>query len=1135
MKSAICIFLTLFLTISFVKGQSGFQIIKSDPESIWIKLQVDQPVKEKHLWNGQEIFSIMVKDGVRNLEKGTPDLPYMYTSLEIPQGSYEVEIISSKSETISPIIIAPSKGNLLRNIDPESVPFEFGDAYFKSEFPQEKANFGKAFVFGNLRGQTLKVMPFSYIPDSQELTWFSEMILKVTKKETGNENVVLSSNNLINQSFHNIYSRKFLNYSEAKDRYVLVPDLGNLLVIAPSYLHAALEDLIVWRRQMGISSSIVAMEDIGLTGEDLKAFVDNYYATEGLTFLLLVGDIDQIPTLPTGSNNACDHCFSYQSGDDHFPEFFTGRIPASEEADIARIVEKILIYEKTPNLDNIDWFSTGLGMGSNQGPGDDGEYDFEHLNNIKSELLNYGYSSIFEFYDGDQSQNSPTIGDISADLPGNPGSASIRELINSGTSLLNYTGHGAHQVLASGSLDVGDINMLVNDRAYPFAIAVACCVGDFKDDFGDGDCFGEAWMKASNDDGSPTGGIGGCFSTILQSWSPPMEGQDEMNKLITESTENQIRHTIGSIVVHGCSSMIEAYGGGGDNMMDSWSIFGDPSVVLRTAFPNTIAATHQPAIPLGSTSLTISSETENALVGLYYKDSLIGSGIIDGGLASIEFSALNSPDTILVTLTGYNKLPYQGIVEVIANNGPFIVLDNYLIDDSEGNGNFAADYGELIHLDVSLENVGGLEANLVSATLSTNHPAIEVTNSEAIWGTINQEESKMLSAAYSFQIDDLIEDKTILPFVLTITDENENNWSANLNIVANAPKVGITKVELDDTETGNGNHRMDAGEIVQIRITQNNTGHAMTGNEGGQLNSLNPYLQIQNPVSEIGVLLNDGSEVSAVFNVLVKSDVPHGEEAIFTYVITDGLYGAETSFSYPMNLIIEDFESEDFEQFNWTKVWEEDINWFITDLTPFEGSYCAQSGAIDKNQTTTLRMDIDVINAGEISFAYRTESEDNYDFLEFYINDVLKGSWSGNQEWHEVSYPVPPGELRLEWKYVKDGLINAYSDAVWVDNIRLPEHNAIISGTVGSGAQTGLNLFPNPVSNELFIETPGITLHTDEIILSDLQGRRLWNINNTDINGSLVRINLGSLNPGVYVISVFMEDHWEIRKIIVQH
>ena len=56
-----------------------------------------------------------------------------------------------------------------------------------------------------------------------------------------------------------------------------------------------------------------------------------------------------------------------------------------------------------------------------------------------------------------------------------------------------------------------------------------------------------------------------------------MEGQDEMVNLIAEIGQQDIRQTFGGIHFHGSMSMVEAYGGGGEEMMDTWCVFGDGS------------------------------------------------------------------------------------------------------------------------------------------------------------------------------------------------------------------------------------------------------------------------------------------------------------------------------------------------------------------------------------------------------------------------------------------------------------------------------------------------------------------------------------------------------------------------------
>ena len=55
------------------------------------------------------------------------------------------------------------------------------------------------------------------------------------------------------------------------------------------------------------------------------------------------------------------------------------------------------------------------------------------------------------------------------------------------------------------------------------------------------------------------------MSTIYQSWAPPMEAQDEMVDILTESYSNNRKYTFGGISWNGCLKMNDAYGSEGDD------------------------------------------------------------------------------------------------------------------------------------------------------------------------------------------------------------------------------------------------------------------------------------------------------------------------------------------------------------------------------------------------------------------------------------------------------------------------------------------------------------------------------------------------------------------------------------------
>ena len=136
-----------------------------------------------------------------------------------------------------------------------------------------------------------------------------------------------------------------------------------------------------------------------------------------------------------------------------------------------------------------------------------------------------------------------------------------------------------------------------------------------------------------------------------------------------------------------------------------------------------------------------------------------------------------------------------------------------------------------------------------------------------------------------------------------------------------------------------------------------------------------------------------------------------------------------------IELTLEDFESGDFSLFPWEMSGNAD---WIMDSNPYEGEWCAESGNIGDNQTSTISVDLTVTAAGDISFQYKVSSEANYDFLRFYIDGSEQAGWSGNVAWSEFSAAVDAGEHTFSWSYTKDYSVSNGGDCGWVDYIVFP-------------------------------------------------------------------------------------------------
>jgi len=108
-------------------------------------------------------------------------------------------------------------------------------------------------------------------------------------------------------------------------------------------------------------------------------------------------------------------------------------------------------------------------------------------------------------------------------------------------------------------------------------------------------------------------------------------------------------------------------------------------------------------------------------------------------------------------------------------------------------------------------------------------------------------------------------------------------------------------------------------------------------------------------------------------------------------------------------------------------------NWYGQTQTKHDSTDAAQSGAITDSQESWVQTTVN--NQGTLSFWWKVSSESGYDFLEFYIDDVLQHSISGEVDWQQKSYNIGSGSHTLKWKYRKDGSLNSGSDAGWVDQV----------------------------------------------------------------------------------------------------
>ena len=496
------------------------------------------------------------------LEKGAPAVRKISTAVIVPDDrEMEVKVLNSKFVEIENVDIVPSKGNLIRTVNPDDVPYEYGREYQTDAFyPGNLVELTNPYITRDYRGQAVIANPFQYNPVTKVLRVYTKVKVKVSPTGKRGRNVFDRQRKKIPREFKNVYARHFINYNEvagslAKVQYTPITDeIGTMLIICYSSFLDEMADFVSWKENIGYTVDLVNYSTIG-SSSALKTYVANYYNSNGLTFLLLVGDHAQVPTSSTSAGDS-DNNYGYIVGSDHYLDIFVGRFSAETATQVTTQVERTIHYERDV-LSSADFFRHAIGMGSSEGPGHNGEYDYQHINNILSDLSGYGYTTHTNHQSGGSASN-------------------LSNLINNGAGTMFYCGHGNDTCWTCGwNFCTSNVNSLTNEYELPFIFSVACLVGNFKNQT----CFCEAWQRATNN-GNPTGSVAHAGSTISQSWEPPMDAQDEFADLMVSTSGP--KRTFGGVFVNGLFKMIDINGSGGESMADTWVCFGDSSVQLRT-------------------------------------------------------------------------------------------------------------------------------------------------------------------------------------------------------------------------------------------------------------------------------------------------------------------------------------------------------------------------------------------------------------------------------------------------------------------------------------------------------------------------------------------------------------------------
>lgn len=994
----------------------------------------------------------------RSGEYGQPELPVSSHLIEIPfNASVAVQIIRQSYKDFQlhelgiNFPVMPHQPPASKSNDFHEFIYDKNAYQLNAFTPAELAVVENLGIMRGVNIGRLDIHPLQYNPAAGTIRVYESLEIEISFIDGDQAATELAKNTYLNHYFQPMF-RALLNFREPQDagrenfsRYPI-----KYVIVADPMFEAQLQPFIEWKTRKGFNVIEAYTNDptVGTTTTQIKAYLQGLYTNAtpedpAPTFILFVGDIQQIPTYNGQAASHVTDLYYCEYTNDYFPEIFYGRFSAQNPAQLQPQIDKTLMYEQytMPISSYLDTVVMIAGM--------DGTYGAIHGNG----QINYGTINYFNASNGIYSHTYlyPASGS---------NAANIRQNISDGVTFANYTAHCSPSGWADPSFSTSHIAALQNNGKYGVLVGNCCSSSEYQLS----ECFGEAIVRAQNK--GAVGYIGASNSTYWNedyyfgvgvgaiSGTPPPYEQTTLGFYDRAfhthgepfgewyTTADQMIYAGNLAVTEGSPSMARYY-------WEAYCLMGDPSLMVYFSEPPAMTVNYDPLIPLGSQTFTVNA-VPYAYVGLSMNNVYHGAALADQtGMAVIDIVGTVVPGMADVVVTAQNYQPFEGQVLIANPEGPFIMMEAYVVDDELGNNNAMIDYGEEIKLDVSLKNWGSAASDNTQATLMTSDQYVTITEDTQEYGTIQPDEIVMQEDAFRFTVAEFIPDMHTAIFQLEIEGTGRETWSSSFSLTLYAPVLAISHIAISDFPGGNGNGRLDEGETANIFLYCQNNGHSDATNVLATLASSSQYVTINNN----NIVLDNlpaNTTLEAIFSITLADEIPSGTIIDLNFNLSAGPYTAVKSFYPKVGIIIEDFETGNFEAFDWYSGGNQP--WQITTQDPYQGVYSARSGGITHSQTSELKLDLFTATDDSISFYRRVSCEDgssnNYDYLAFFIDGNEMERWDGEVAWSKVSYPVPMGQHTFTWRYSKDGSVSSGADAAWIDYIvfpaLLPEGAAVV-------------------------------------------------------------------------------------------
>lgn len=1126
------IILITLVAIAYCSFAQHYTVQQSSYSQITLSFKSDQ-IQCEAVNTPEGYFTRITMDEYSPSNKvGYPELPVLSKLLEIPLCDSVVATVTNSvydeydaSELGIKSPIYPVQTNYPKTYTGDR-PFDQNKELYRTNafYAEPLVRVEKSGTMRDITMANICVSPVQYNPVTNKVRVYRTLDVTVTFVNANIPGTYELKSKYGSPAFQ-VGSSSVINPMGTRDEFSGTPI--KYLIIANGMFadNEQLNQFIQWKKRIGYIVQVAYTSDaaVGTTTTSIKNYIMTHYnnatpENPAPTFLLLIGDVAQLPSFSCNTNNShvSDLYYATWTTGDNLPDCYYGRFSAQNVSQLIPQIEKTLMYEQFTMTDPSYLGKAVLiaGTDANWAPTHaDGQINYIYNNYINTNSTTHNYTTVYKHNYNCSSQ-----------------AATIRSEIGAGVGWANYTAHGGEDGWSDPSYSNSHVSAMQNEGKYGIMIGNCCLTGKFNYS---SDCFAEVLLRTANK--GAVAYIGGSEVTYWPQdyyWAVGARSSCTANPTYNANnlgSYDRVFHTHGESASV-WTSTISSYMQGGNLSVESsnsdatdkkyyWEIyhlFGDPSLRPYLGIPTQQYVNANDVIIVGASTYHVDA-SPYAYVALTQNYNLIAATFADGnGSANLTFSTSLEPGEYELAVEAQNKIQFFKTVNVIVPQGAYLsTTDLELSPISVPNS------GSTVSWDLTVQNMGNANATAAYAKMTTSTSGVQMVLDSVFLGNIAPNTTKTVNTAFQTLLPVDAEDGTVAHFTVTVYWGTTTS-SKNTMLTINAPKLVL---DNHTVQTPGDASTIAAGDLVTVTCVNKNIGHATLAQ--GTVDLTSNYTGAVVTTSSYSVYaLQPEQTTNNVFTVQIGNDVPANTIIPLVYhIIYNNKHLKDTIF-LTIGSAMETFETNSFTEFPWNN--NSNRPWEITTTTPYSGSYCARSASgLGNNASSALNITLTAAQAGNISFFRKVSSEQNWDKFTFAIDNVVMDEQSGTVNWSQVSFPVSAGRHTYTFKYAKDYSQNAGSDCAWIDNVVFPGYGSLApedtNDFVGisdySVPTANITVYPNPTSGQL-------TVSSNEpirmISIYDLSGRLVETVNvNADTQTNL---NVARLNSGVYFIKTQLEN-----------